>query len=327
MSDPDLTLRRATDADRDAVIALCRDSLGWDDDDPNEAFFAWKHDENPFGASPTWVATDATGDILGLRVFLRWRFVDPDGAVHRAVRAVDTATHPAAQGRGIFTALTTGALDPLTDDGIGFVFNTPNDKSRPGYLRMGWSDVGQVPVAASVRSPAALSRLRGARAPADLWSQPCASGVAASEFFSHTEDVERLLATRPSTRRFATELSAAFLHWRYRFEPLHYRVLPLGDRHTDGAIVFRIRRRGTATEVAVCNVFAPRRAPVARGLRAILADTRADYAVGTTATLGPRQGCVPVPRMGPILTWRPLDRPGVPAMSELALSLGDIELF
>ena len=47
----DLRLRKAEPDDRPAIIELCRRSLGWKADDPNEVFFAWKHDENPFGQS------------------------------------------------------------------------------------------------------------------------------------------------------------------------------------------------------------------------------------------------------------------------------------
>ncbi len=60
----------------------------------------------------------------------------------RAVRAVDTATHPDHQGRGIFSTLT-----PTRSRRCGsradLVFNTPNEKSLPGYLKMGWQIVGQ----------------------------------------------------------------------------------------------------------------------------------------------------------------------------------------
>ncbi|MDH5380092.1 MAG: hypothetical protein OEW75_04520, partial [Cyclobacteriaceae bacterium] len=36
----------------------------------------------------------------------------------------------------------TGQLHELTH----FIFNTPNEKSRPGYLKMGWVDAGRLPV-------------------------------------------------------------------------------------------------------------------------------------------------------------------------------------
>ena len=63
----------------------------------------------------------------------------------RAVRAVDTATDPDYQGRGLFTRLTLQAIDELRAEGVDFVFNTPNDQSRPGYLKMGWQVVGTLP--------------------------------------------------------------------------------------------------------------------------------------------------------------------------------------
>ena len=124
----DLRLRRATADDRPAIIELCRQALGWKAGEPNEAFFEWKHDENPFGPSPTWVAEDEGGTLVGLRTFLRWRFRRFDGTTINAVRAVDTATHPDWQGRGIFSRLTLGALDDLRDDSVDCVLYTAIEK-------------------------------------------------------------------------------------------------------------------------------------------------------------------------------------------------------
>ena len=92
------------------MLDLLDASLGWVPDELHRAFFAWKHRENPFGPSPAWVATDGADrrvphvPPLGVRA---------DGGSSRAVRAVDTATHPDHQGQGIFTALTLHALDAL----------------------------------------------------------------------------------------------------------------------------------------------------------------------------------------------------------------------
>ena len=140
----DLQVRRTTGADREAVLRLLARSLGREADPRYEALFAWKHEENAFGPSPAWVAVD--GDRLaGFRVLMRWEFVEQGRVVH-AVRAVDTATDPDYQGRGIFTQLALHALDELRPE-TDFVFNTPNDQSRPGYLKMGWQVVGRLPTA------------------------------------------------------------------------------------------------------------------------------------------------------------------------------------
>lgn len=344
----ELTVRRATPADRAAMIELCRASLGWKREDPNEEFFAWKHDRNPFGESPAWLAVAPDGTLAGLRVLMRWRFAAPDsggiggaGGGISAVRAVDTATHPDWQGKGIFRRLTMGALDELGAEGLGVVFNTPNDQSRPGYLKMGWSQVGRVPVAVRVRSPLAATHMAGARAAAEKWSRPCEAGLDAAEVFADDDATARLLQRAATPPGIATARTADYLRWRYSFAPLRYRALPLGDDLAGGVIVFRVRGRGSATELTVCEVLAPPGLRLGRAFGHLLRASGADYAIATAAVTAAsaavaaadagrtwlRTGFVPAPRLGPILTWREVCRKGVPQMGELALNLGDVELF
>lgn len=322
-----MNIRRAGPGDRGAILALCRSSLGWSEDDPDEAFFTWKHDQNAFGVSPVWVAETEDGALAGLRVFLRWRFREPSGATVTAVRAVDTATHPDFRGRGIFSKLTLGALPELADEGVGMVFNTPNDKSMPGYLKMGWSTVGKVPVGARLGSLSGVRRLAGARTAANLWSEPVTFGESAIDEFADREATAELLASVPRPARFATDRTPEFLAWRYGFEPLHYRVLRLGDRLAEGVVVFRVRRRGPALEVAVCDVIAPPGARIGRAFRRIGRAVGGDYLLATAATAGPAAGFVPAAGLGPVLTWKPICRPGIPAIADLHVALGDIELF
>lgn len=326
-TDGELILRRSTVADRDAIIDLCRASLGWAADDPNEAFFAWKHDHNAFGTSPSWVAVAEDGSLAGLRVFLRWRFRTPEGATFTGVRAVDTATHPDWQGKGIFTRLTLGAIPDLRDDGVDVIFNTPNDKSRPGYLKMGWSQVGRVPVGVRPTRPSSIRTMLKARTAAELWSEPSELGVDAAEFFAEHDAVEGLLARLQRPPAICTDRTPEYLRWRYGFEPLRYRVVPVGDRVQDGGIVVRLRRRGPALEGAVCDVLVPDGASPRAVLRRAAASSGADYLLRCVGPSGVRDGFLPAPQLGPILTWRPICRTGVPVMSDLALTLGDVELF
>lgn len=309
------------------MIDLCRASLGWSSQDRDEAFFAWKHDENPAGASPQWGAFGPDGGLVGVRVFLRWRFRGPQGEALHGVRAVDTATHPDHQGRGIFSRLTLGALPELREMGTHFVFNTPNAQSRPGYLKMGWNLVGRVPVAIRLAGPRAAAALRGARAAAEKWSQRTAAGVAAPEALADEEALRSLLGRLRPSGRITTDRTVQHLRWRYRFEPLHYRATAAGSIG-DGLVIFRVRRRGTALEATICETLIPPGTDV-HGLYArILEDTGADYLIRAGWTIsGARDGFVPAPRLGPILTWKPLVRVGAPRMSELDLSLGDIELL
>ena len=323
----EVVVRRARPDERDAVVALAAAALGWRDGDRDADLFAWKHDDNPFGASPVWVA-EADGELVGIRAFLRWAFRRPEGGVAAAVRAVDTATHPAAQGRGVFTRLTTTAIDELREEGVDFVFNTPNDRSRPGYLKMGWQVVGRVPVTVRPSGPGGLARTARARVPAAKWSLPSRVGEHPADAFAESTALDALLAGQPPPRGLATVRSVGFLRWRYGFEPLAYRVLPAGDSIAAGFAVFRLRARGDAIECTIADVVVPggdHRAAVRLAADAA-ARTRADYALLVGHRAG-RGGFLPLPGQGPVLTWRRLaDRDPSPP-SRWALSLGDLELF
>ena len=292
----------------DAVITLATRSLGWAGDERDRAFFRWKHLENPFGTSPAWGAWD--GDrLVAFRTLLRWELCVDDRAL-RLVRAVDTATDPEYQGRGLFRRLTTQAVDELTADGIDAVFNTPNDQSRPGYLKMGWVELGRPTLLVQPSSPVALARMVRARVPAEKWSEPCTYGEPASAVIGELHPAE--------IDRWATPRTAEHLAWRYGFEPLQYRAMEVRGGHA----VFRVRQRGALREVAIVDWLSDQPDPPAvfRAVRSC-----GDYAVAIG--LGPRHGFVPMPRQGPIVTWRTLANPVVPAFTDLGFVLGDIELF
>ncbi len=143
MPDNDIDIRRAdASADLPAVLDFMVECFGEDTILSSREFWRWKHDRNPFGASPVLVA-EAEGRIVGLRAFMRWQWQSGGNTVP-AVRAVDTVTHPDWRGRGIFTRLTLRLVEEMQEEGVAFVFNTPNARSRPGYLKMGWQDVGRV---------------------------------------------------------------------------------------------------------------------------------------------------------------------------------------
>jgi GNAT superfamily N-acetyltransferase len=252
----DLTVRPASAADRPSVLALLDASLGWESDDRHADFFSWKHERNPFGPSPAWVAVDRDGRLLGFRAFLRWEFTQ-GSAVLRAARAVDTATRPDVQRRGIFSRLTTTAIEGLVRDEVAFVFNTPNRQSLPGYLKMGWQRVGRLPVRARSPSVRRWRRLIGARCPADKWSLLTGAGAPASDAFADTDSVARLLAGLGHTEGLSTRVGVEYLRWRYGFPALRYRVVTAGPTVEDGTAVFRFRRRGTAVEAVICDLLVP----------------------------------------------------------------------
>ncbi|MGH8883796.1 MAG: GNAT family N-acetyltransferase [Egibacteraceae bacterium] len=332
----DYTIRRYEPADEPYVLTLLEQTLA---SGPTRSadFFRWKHARNPFGRSMAWIA-EAEGRIVGVRIFQRWRFL-VDGRPVEAVRAVDTATHPDHQRRGIFTRLTRTALEVIRGD-VDLVFNTPNAQSLPGYLEMGWSRVGAVPIAVRLCRP--LRFLRGLRqatrdAPARP-PPPCALPTV-SAILADSDGVGALLAAAtPAKGRLRTDRSVAYLRWRYGEAPgLDYRALALHHgTELVGLAVGRPRWRGRLAEFTLSDVLVRHgdRQTARRLLRAT-AHTGVDHvtahlASGTEpAILAKGCGFIAIPGRGMTLVANPLTtlRPDPLRLASWCCSLGDLEVF
>jgi GNAT superfamily N-acetyltransferase len=305
-------------------------------------FFRWKHLENPFGPSLLLLAESA-GRIVGLRAFMRWGFRVGDRSV-RAVRAVDTATHPDHRGTGIFSRLTEQALQEVRG-GAELVFNTPNDQSRPGYLKMGWRTVGRIPVAIRIRRPVAVLRdarrfRSSAAAPRPARPRPRLDAETAAEALADPQ-LPQLLgdAAGASPARLATPRDAAFLDWRYGSAPLlDYRGV---REHIGGMLagiaLFRMRKRGRLWESTVADVIVrPGDVRTAgRLLRRVAAAATVDHVAcsfppaSEPARAARPSGFVRSPG-GPTLTAKSVRgdlRPDPYERRSWALCLGDLEVF
>ncbi len=73
-------------------------------------------------------------------------------------------------------------------------------------------------------------------------------------------------------------------------------------------------------ELSICDVFSP-----SLRVGGLLRQAGADVAI--VAGLGPRDGFMPAPPLGPRLTWRTLANAVSPTLDDLDLSLGTLELF
>lgn len=108
-----------------------------------EDFFRWKHVDNPFGKSYGLLATQE-GRIVALRMFMFWDFSSTNGNEKiSAIRPVDTLVDKNQRGKGLFKKLTLQGLEECQNR-YDLVFNTPNDNSLPGYLKMGWERLEHV---------------------------------------------------------------------------------------------------------------------------------------------------------------------------------------
>lgn len=334
----ELEIRPARDGDVAEMVGLLRLCLGEGGVPRSEAFWRWKHRESPFGRSPVLVAT-AGGRIVGLRAFLRWRWRSGDEEL-AAVRAVDTATHPDWRGRGVFSRLTRQLVDEMEAEGAAFVFNTPNRKSGAGYLQMGWTAIGRLPVRARL-----LALGRGVADPGRAGGSgegttpfPVAAFLARPETPAFLAAVEERRRRDPRLRTAAT---ADYLRWRYAEAPgLGYRALWAGDAAAAAAIVLRSRRRRGLGELAVAEVLVAGEEGIATAGRLLRRLRRAGGGHHAVAVASPgtdearalrRAGFLRLPGLGPRLFVRPL----APAAADIEplrsaswrFAAGSFELF
>lgn len=335
-----LHIRPYREQDEPSVLALLGVTLGGGPAGHRPAdFFRWKHLDNPAGRSFMLVA-ELNGEIVGFRAFMRWRFV-VGGTSVRAVRAVDTATRPDQQGKGIFSRLTLQALEALRGE-TDLVFNTPNSSSLPGYLKMGWSTVGQMPVWIRVRRPLAFVRgLRSIHSPSSLPSSaPEVQAPPAIDIFDRTADLTELLeeAGTPDGR-LATPLDTDYLAWRYGRAPaLGYRVITEETAgRLSGAAFFRVRPRGDLWETTLGDVIV--RSGDRRTARQLIGrvvsasrvhHVTCHFPTGSSQLAGARRIGFIGWRRGEVFVVNALDPELAPTAGRLdswSLSLGTLEVF
>jgi GNAT superfamily N-acetyltransferase len=336
----DLKIRPYAGQDENAVLDLLRESLG---EGPTgrrtPAFFRWKHFANPFGASFMLVG-EVDGRIVGLRAFMRWEF-RCDNRTIRAVTAVDTATHPHYQGQGIFSKLTRTALDSLAGD-ADLVFNTPNEKSLGGYLKMGWQVAGRVPIRIRVRHPLKLALgLRSIRGPGVVPGReaPRVAAPRAAELLADSGVGSLIERWSAAETRIATTREGRYLDWRYAEVPsLDYRALSLSHAgRTRGLAIFRVRPRGGLWESTVTELIVEPgdRATASNLLRRVIAAASVDHLAchfpsgSTAARQAVRSGFVPSNARITFVV-KPLNRNlgvDVTSLARWALSLGDVEVL
>ena len=310
--------RLATPDDEAAIVGLLRVSLGEESTDKNQAFWRWKHVDNPFGASPVLVAEDA-GRIVGVRAFMQWRWREGT-QTHRALRAVDTATHPDYRGRGIFKVLTLELVKRCQEAGYGFIFNTPNAQSRPGYLKMGWQSLGKVPLQLAPVSPLGLVRSFVAGPPAPLaLGEPDFRPLADEKAF-------KWLSELPTPNTWITPPTLEFLQWRYADCPA--RTYQLAADPSAYLIIYYARQQRVGNELRIVEYLV--RPGGEKAARAALDRLRKQFRP-TVMTVAPAAALpfyfLPPRRLGLDLTFRPLNLASYIPLPRWHYSLGDLELF
>ena len=311
-----MNLRKATETDIPAIIDLLKISLGESLIPKSEELWNWKHVQNPFGKSPVLIAEE-NEEIIGVRAFLRWNYAQ-NGKIIRTCRAVDTATHPKYQGKGIFSKLTLALLEELQQEGVQAVFNTPNTQSTPGYLKMGWEKWGNLPLKLKFH----LEK-----------SKPTIDQL--SDWDAIAELITNLEAENRSDSRLMTHLAPGYLSWRYCDSPLFpYQYLSDGSSYL---LVYRIKEGKMGWEFRICDFFTKsafskqQEKAFKKALNGQIRASGARFSSFSGLTYPAQNsldmGFLPILKIGPLVTLRALQEDFIPMNQPWHWSLGDLEVF
>jgi N-acetylglutamate synthase-like GNAT family acetyltransferase len=327
-----MEIRTATEHDVPLIVELLKKSLGEELMPKSREYWQWKHIDNPFGKSPVILAFE--NDILvGVRAFMRWQWKS-SGQVFESVRAVDTATHPDYQGRGIFKKLTLELLNYCANEGWHFVFNTPNSNSKPGYLKMGWKEAGKLPISIPILHPVSvalnMSRLKQSVVKTNDTNQ---------ESFLQHPNLEELLKQNAvrCKDQIITSHTVKSLQWRYQNVPVaKYFTCGL---QTAGKLrvllVYRLKSSSAGNELRVTDIFMDTdkyKTDVRAMVKDLVKQHAADYATvsGLNSWLNGAGLYLRKLPVGPVVTVRNITFDAANTLHNFngwSPSVGDLELF
>ena len=314
-----MQIRKGKKKDIEGIVQLLKESLGEEFIKKTNQVWNYKHYENPFGHSHIWLIDNDNKVPVAVRAFMKWHW-QLGSAICAAYRAVDTATHPKYQKKGLFSKLTLNGLEELEKEKNAFVFNTPNTISLPKYLKLGWQQLGKIQVAIV---PVFWYG----------WSQ-LFSRIQAQEGFGNLDALQSLCQTHneklENENKFFTPKSVEYLQWRYQNNPIQpYRVFS----GKGWCLVIYVKKRRFFSEARVVELIHDGQP----NSRSDMRKTILTFAVTTKCTfitLADKDffKCRLYGTYGPILTFRPVNvskkiKDTASRISNWTYSLGDLELF
>lgn len=313
-----MEIREADEYDIPKIVKVLKASLGEDQLELSEKVWKYKHLENPFGKSIVLIA-DENKEIIGVRAFMRWEW-QFGVEKFQALRAVDTATHPNHQGKGVFKKLTLEAVQNSKANNYHFIFNTPNEQSRPGYLKMGWKQVGEIFV--GIKPSFSFLKFKNTRK-----SYEIKKNITNEHIDSLCREWNNKLAAKSG---LFTPKSAEMLRWRYEENPLQsYEVLADNGYY----LAAYVKKRGSFKEFRVAEYIYDEKLLSKKELKRIIDRLVSNFSCQMVSfspnllKMSGKKG-----HFGPVLTLNTLNVEDIQNEEFLKItnwnnSLGDLELF
>lgn len=240
---------------------------------------------------------------------------------YRSLRAVDTVVHPDFQGKGIFKKLTLALREQCRTEGYDFIFNTPNKLSRPGYLKMGWQDIGRV----RIRLKPIFSLGTKEISPINLDIEDAISQYKPNLSGNHSN-------------KWQTRKTKDYLHWRYINCPV-IQYYGHTDPQQGWLLIGYPKKTSKGVELRITEwlpgIESPSRLALHKALHFFASIFKPAY-VTISPNMNPEigsillsEGFLPALPIGPKLTYCSLHKraPAQMKVSDFYCSVGDMELF
>lgn len=259
---------------RPGIIALQKHLVSADPG-LNDAYFRWKHEENPYTPEPIVYVALSNGEVAGMRGFMgaRWRLGD-DGATASWLCACDLVIDPAHRGAKLFRQIMAYALADLAEREAGPTLNWSASPITYGASRRsGWQLIvpyapwrRQTRRARIVRALASRARRwpltwRYADVPASLLRS--GFGALDAAWASAPRDAPLRIAREPRPDEMASlvralpsrvshERDATYYRWRFRNPLCSYRFLYWNEPALEAFVVLQVARSGAA-DIAIVD--------------------------------------------------------------------------
>jgi|GEM_PF-3492406 hypothetical protein len=106
----------------------------------NETFY-YKHFGNPYKVATPLFNDKIKDEVAGINAFMGAKFLIDQKEMF-AAQSCDSAVLQEYRGKGVFSRIISSAEAQFEKDQLDFLFGFPNSKSYPGFIKLGWSHVG-----------------------------------------------------------------------------------------------------------------------------------------------------------------------------------------
>lgn len=230
-------------------------------------------------------------------------------------------------------------MEACKADGVHFVFNTPNDKSKPGYLKMGWVEQGKMPLKFALHQPLSLvyakffDKQRFAGLPIDP--------TPVQEWEPQISELVKNY--KVDSTHLTTITSPAYIQWRYATNPL-FRYNYFTD-HKTFLLISRVKNHSFTKELRLVDFIvldpAAYKRNINKQIKSMIKEYCRENKVNLISFSGKQyqmyaeyfswMGLLPVKPLGPIITLKDVNMnerfPELMKVDNWSYSLGDMELF